>query len=169
MWFLAVSSICKTWCGIHLCLPGRFLADTRFESIANFLLHERPWSDDVFQNFLPRRFVDDYRSLVYWNSSLFRKPKSEVQWSSYGGPFDESQRTSPWISVASKFDWTNQTCIIVRIHHLWLFRAATTGTSHSGVTCLIYMNERAGRKQTGTSYTSTKWLWLPARNVTTCS
>ena len=34
------------------CLPGRFLADdTRFESIANFLTHERPQTDDVFQHF----------------------------------------------------------------------------------------------------------------------
>ena len=34
------------------CLPRRFLADdTRFESTANFLTHDRPRTDDVFQHF----------------------------------------------------------------------------------------------------------------------
>ena len=33
-------------------LPGRFLADdTRFESIAKFLTHDRPRTDNVFQHF----------------------------------------------------------------------------------------------------------------------
>ena len=36
--------------------------------------------------------------------------------------------------------------LIVRIQHLRPFRAATTGTFETWVTCLIYMNKRTGRK-----------------------
>ena len=50
------------------------------------------------------------------------------------------------VSIASKFTLMNKTCIIVRIHHLLPFRAATPGTSQTCVTCLFYMNEKADRK-----------------------